>query len=166
MRGLRLAGARGWMRENGLSLLLCAAVVLQTGILVRGQILPLVERVRQVWSMPALERSGRLAFGDAFWEYIDFIRRTVPEDAIVIIPPEAVDVALGSEGIMQYYLFPRGVSNCPRGEPLEPCILRLTGSNSYILAVPGFPPRAAAEQVKRFLPLDRYRGIYVPTPLP
>lgn len=104
MRGLRLAGARGWVRENGLPLLLCAAVVLQTGILVRGQILPLVERVRQVWSMPALERSGRLAFGDAFWEYIDFIRRTVPEDAIVIIPPEAVDVALGSEGIMRHCL--------------------------------------------------------------
>jgi len=153
-------------RAHVLVLLLTVVTGLQVAVAVKDSLLPLAARVAQVRSMPSLERSARLAFGDAFWQYVDFIRHTVPGEATVIIPPESVDVALGNEGIVQYYLFPRTVANCPWAEPLEPCILRLTGPDSYILAIGDFPPPSAAGQVKDFLPFDDARGIYVPRYVP
>jgi hypothetical protein len=153
-----------WWKRHGLELLLLAAVLVQTVILLESVLLPPFNRIRRVSSLPARERSARLAFGDEFAEYIRFIEEVVPSDATVIVPPVTVDEVLGNEGIVQYYLFPRRVSNCPRNQPIEPCIASLTGSHSYILAVGGFPPPDVAEQAKVLVRFDDGRGVYVPRP--
>jgi len=84
--------------------LLTVVTGLQAAVAVKGSLLPLAARVAQVRSMPSLERSARLAFGDAFWQYVDFVRHTVPDEATVLIPPESVDVAPLNQGAMEFYL--------------------------------------------------------------
>jgi hypothetical protein len=156
--------ASTWWRRHGLELLLLAAVLVQTVVLFESVLLPTLDRIRRVYRLPARERSARLAFGDEFAEYIRFLEEVVPSDATVIVPPVAVDEVLGNEGIVQYYLFPRRVSNCPRTQPVEPCVAGLTGPDSYILAVGGFPPPEVVEQAKTLVRFDDDRGVYVPRP--
>ncbi len=141
-----------------------AAVLVQTVVLLESVLLPALNRIRRVYSLPARERSARLAFGDGFADYIRFLEEVVPTDATVIVPPVTVDEVLGNEGIVQYYLFPRRVSNCPRSQPIERCIAGPMGPDSYILAVGGFPPPEVAEQAKAFVRFDDERGVYVPRP--
>jgi len=155
-----------WLRRHGLEVLLVAAVLVQTKVLLANVLLPAFDRLRGVSSLPARERSARLAFGDGFAEYIRFLQEVVPSDATVIVPPVTVDEVLGNEGIVQYYLFPRRISNCPGSLPIGPCIARLTGPDSYILAVGEFPPPDVAEHAKTLVRFDDDRGVYVPRPGP
>jgi hypothetical protein len=95
-------------------------------------------------------------------EYIEFVKSIVPEDGLVMIPKEEQVWNFGNAGLMQYFLYPRQIADCPI-ESLEECILNLKGPNTYILAPDAtFPPREVADQVKRFIPFEGDRGLYVP----
>jgi hypothetical protein len=66
---------------------------------------------------------------------------------------------------MKFFLTSREIDDCSGREPVENCILNLTGPNSFILSVGEFPPDDVARQVKEFVPFQPdffYRGVYVP----
>jgi hypothetical protein len=151
-------------RKIVLRLLISIAIVLNIGLLLDDGIVLLAKKVWGYRAMDAKERSAMIAFGRNFKDYMAFIRDNVPEDAILLTPPASVDTVLGHQGLMNYYLFPRQLSNCPANAVIESCILSLRGPNTYFIAVRSFPPRSAAEEVKEFIPYDDQRGIYVPKP--
>ncbi len=132
--------------------------------LIRIEILPKVKFVVQRHRANATERSALFFAGKEFSEFITFIKENVPPEAIVIIPRFEQDELFGHEGIMEFYLFPRNVDNCLPNIPVEECILNLRGSNKYILAVEGFPPRSTAVQVKQWVSFNGERGVYIPPP--
>ena len=152
-----------WRRLINPRVFVAFLALTQLAILTQTQIVPLSARIWQVRSQSALERSARLAFGEDFAAYIQFLTGIVPADGKVIIPPLSVDVVFGNIGIVQYYLYPRRIDNCGEHE-IEACLLRVTGKRTYILALPGFPPRELAEQSKVLAKFDAERGVYGPRP--
>lgn len=153
----------GGRPEHVLSLLvLVAAAVVSALFSLRDYALPTLRRVWRLQSEPAIERSALFAFGSGFAEYAEFVRQHVPEGATLAIPKESQDAEWGHLGIVQYFMFPRRIIDCPP-EEAEACVLRLTGESTFILAPNDlFPPRPAAGQVRIYLPFDDRRGLYVP----
>jgi hypothetical protein len=143
------------------AVVLTVVALIQFVILARAHVLPLASRIWDLRSESAIDRSARLAFGEDFAEFMTFLRNIVPADAKVIAPPMAFDLVYGNMGILQYYLFPRKIDNCGEHE-IEACLLRVTGPNSYILALRGFPPRELAERAKVLAEFDAERGVYIP----
>lgn len=131
---------------------------------IRIQILPVAKLVVQRHRANAAERSALFFYGKKFSEFIIFIKENVPPEAIVIIPRFEQDELFGHDGIMEFFLFPRKVGNCPPNIPVEECILHQHESNKYILAVEGFPPRSTAVQVKQWVSFNEEWGIYIPSP--
>lgn len=151
-------------REYVVLLVLGICVVAQLALLFRFGILPLREQVRSVRDLPALERGAILSFGDSFAEYIQFLTYAIPEDGTVVLPPDEVDSALGHEGLMQYFLFPRRITNCPRSESSEACIERLKEVPAYFLVVGDYPPGGMIERWTTLKSFDERRGVLVPNP--
>jgi len=142
--------------------LLAPVVVLQGILLGVFTIRPMVARVWPIRNEPALDRSARLSYGPVFAEYVLFLRTMIPEDGTVVIPPPSVDVVLGHMGFMQYFLFPRRLTNCPEGEAWEDCRIHYGGRLTYLLSVAGFPPRDELGLDKIYIPFDERWGIYAP----
>lgn len=151
-------------RERVVILVLGLAVLAQLVLLLRVGILPLREQVRSVRDLPALERSAILSFGDSFSAYVQFLTEAIPEDATVVVPPDEVDSVLGHEGLMQYFLFPRRITNCPRSESPEVCIERMKEESAYFLAVGEYPPRFPLESWSSMRSFDERRGVFAPNP--
>jgi len=126
-----------------------------------GYMKPELQRVRGIWSLPAWERTAILLEGQHFLEYVRFLRRIVPEDGRVILPPRQLPSAFSNIYYAQYYLFPRDLHNCGNNE-VEACIERVTGSNTYIVALGNFPPRGIAARHKIYVPFDDEIGVFVP----
>ena len=128
---------------------------------------PITELSQDIWGerfASAPWRSASILFGNDYAEYIEFVKSNVPEEGLVIIPKQDQVWNFGNVGLMQYFLYPRPIADCPM-QSLEECILDLKGPNSYILAPDStFPPREVADQVKRFIPFEGDRGLYVPLP--
>lgn len=96
-----------------------------------------------------------------FSEYVAFLNDLIPEDAKVILPPNDSGLPLDNIGYIQHLLFPRDVQNCGKDE-VEQCVLRVRGSNTYILADNNFPPRELAELSKTYIKFSDGYGVYVP----
>ena len=156
-------GTRKWLQVIG-SLLLTLAMLYQFVQLIRIEILPLAKLVVQRHRVNAAERGALFYIGKESSEFIIFVNENVPPEAVVFIPRFEQDELFGHEGIMEFYLFPRKVENCSSNIPEEECILSLSGSNEYILAVEGFPPRSTAVQVKQWVSFNGERGVYIPPP--
>ena len=156
-------GIKNWPQAIG-SLLLTLAILYQFIHVISIGILPLAKLVVQRHGVDAAERSALFFYGPEFSEFIIFIKENVPSEAIVIIPRLEQDELFGHEGIMEFFLFPRKIGNCPPDISVEECILHQHASNKYILAVEGFPPRSTALQVKRWVPFNGEMGVYIPSP--
>ena len=152
--------SRAW-KSRLVLLVLGILVVIQTITLAESYILPTGKRVWSLRAQPSLVRAGILLEGRRFGEYLSFVRETVPEDGRVILPPHSNGGPFTYITLMQYFLFPRDIHNCGSNE-VEECILRVTGENTYILALRNFPPRDIAAQVKRLVPFDEEIGVYAP----
>lgn len=149
-------------RRKIIFLLLTIALLANLSLLFDDGVILLSKKVWGYRAMNAKERSAMLAFGRNFKDYMAFLKAHVPEDAILITPPPNVDGVLGHQGLMNYYLFPRKLSNCPASEPIEACISSLRGPNTYFIAVRSYPPPSLADSVKDFIRYDDERGLYVP----
>ena len=152
-------------RRTGASL----AVLVGTALLFQAIFLYLsiasdAHRTVLVLSRPATERSALLAFGARFSRFVRFLQQAVPPTATVILPSEADDYVLGQVGIMQYFLIPRRVADCPTGVAPAVCVAGLGGSDTYILAVESFPPPATALRSRDYLAFDDSWGLFVPRP--
>ncbi len=138
------------------------ALAAQIAFLASGSVGRAVERAWVVRGAPPLERSAQIAFGDEFADFMSFIRRTVPESAKLVVPSKSQDPTFGDAGLMQYFLRPRAIVDCPPGDGLPQCIRSLTGTSTYILAVGDFPPAAEAGLRRDLVTFRGDRGVYVP----
>jgi hypothetical protein len=153
-----------WARANIPFLILGIAVTFQLIQIFQGYVPKTFNTIWQERSRPAVWRSASILFDTDYAEYIEFVKANVPEDGLVMIPKEDQVWDFGNVGLMQYFLYPRQIADCPI-ESLEECILNLKGPKTYILAPDAtFPPREVADQVKRFIPFEGDRGLYVPPP--
>jgi hypothetical protein len=104
-----------------------------------------------------------LSQGRDFFEYVTFLRASIPETGKVVLPPHS---SIGDAGaytdvsFMQYFLFPRAVLNC--SEPVAECVRALTGPTSYLLRIRDFPPPLVAADDKDYVPFRDGLGLYVP----
>jgi len=58
-------------------------------------------------------RSARFARGNNFADFVEFLRKEIPEEGRVVLPPEEVTMqALSTTPFMQLFLSPREVINC------------------------------------------------------
>lgn len=150
--------------NRGRSILAWAVAIIVLSVQVRNVITTYAsyqfERVLQLRNMPAWQRSALMQGGDIGY-YIEFLNAHIPEDARVILPPRLPPRPVAHVGFMQYYLFPRDIHNCGMNE-VDECIRRVSGSNTFILAVPGFPPRELAEQTKDFIRFRDNYGLFAP----
>lgn len=157
-RALRATGFAS--RSAGICLAL--AVSVQTGYLVSGTVARVAARSWVVRGAPAVERSAQIAFGDEFADFMSFVRENVPVTAKLVVPPKGLDPLYGDIGMMQYFLRPRRIIDCPLGVDLAPCIGSLTGKSTYLLAVPGFPPLPEAGLNRHLIAFNGERGVYAP----
>ena len=135
---------------------------LQILILVKTQAAPLMSRAWRVRQEPALVRSARLAYGDDFAKYIVFLRQVIPEDALVVIPWREADPVLGEMPFMQYFLFPRRLTNCPAESEWPACVANYGGPKTYLIVIGSFPPRPGLEGLKEYIEFDESRGVLAP----
>jgi hypothetical protein len=145
-----------------LELSLFAVVLIQTAIVVFKLVLPLRAEVQTVADRSAFERSARLSFGDRFYEYLDFIRDEVPDEGTVVLPPVSIDATFGNMGIMQYFLAPREVVNCPTEQEARKCLSLFDGKNTYFLHLQGFPTASDESGGRELIPLDDSLGLLSP----
>lgn len=134
----------------------------QLGILVTGSVYRVARRAWEVREASALERSAQIAFGAGFADFVSFARKTVPESAKLVVPSKGMEPLYGDIGMMQYFLRPRKIIDCPMGEDMAACVRSMTGATTYLLAVPGFPPEADASLYRDRVAFDTERGVYVP----
>jgi hypothetical protein len=144
--------------------LITIAVAIQIGLVITTFILPLRDRIQGVRQLPRLERSITLSFGDDFAAYMGFLADVIPEEATVVLPPIAIDSTLGNVGLMQYFLYPRRITNCPGEMGFAGCAVMYSGERTYLLAIADFPPEGAAETDKPYIQFDDRRGVYEPSP--
>jgi len=141
-------------------LLLLAATFLQMRFLFADFIRPRTMRYWEVRSLAAWERSALLSEGQDFLDYVTFLRETIPDSGKVVLPPSS---AIGQAGastsivFMQYFMFPGLVLNC--SDPIEVCLLAMTGPTSYVLRVGGPQPAVGH---KTYVPFQDDLGVYVP----
>jgi len=152
--------------QRGLLLIIVLGAIAQAGVVFDRQVLALGRRMRGILDRPAWERGARLSFGDEFADYMAFLRANIPEEGRVIVPPLAVDPALGNEGLMQYFLFPRTVINCPQIEEDEACLGAFGGESTYFLYVDGFPSPEIAGRTRALALFKDSLGVFAPARVP
>ena len=143
-------------------ILITLSVAIQIGLVITTFILPLRNRIQGVKQLPRLERSITLSFGDDFAAYMGFLADVIPVEATVVLPPVEIDSTLGNVGLMQYFLYPRRITNCPGEMDFADCAVMYSGERTYILTIADFPPEGAAEMSKTFIQFDDRRGVYEP----
>ncbi|HEX9676187.1 MAG TPA: hypothetical protein VGA07_09425, partial [Anaerolineales bacterium] len=119
----------------------------------------------QVLDQPRLVRSADMSLGVQATRAIQFVNQSVPEEAVILLPPEGVPGRFALERSMQYFFFPRRLIECGSVEN-ERCSQALASPEVYILATEDFPAQPIA-QGREFLPapstgLDWFTGIYGP----
>lgn len=152
---LKLFNAKHWH-----SSLLVLATIVQIVILAIF-IISWGKQVLLMRHMTPIEKSAFTTWTAEFSEYVQFLREEIPEDARVILPPNNSSPPIDNVGYMQYLLFPREIHNCGRDE-IEACVLRASGSNTFILSDPEFPPKELASTTKSFVEFSDQFGLFVP----
>ena len=157
-------GHRGdaFLKGRWYSTFLLIVLGIQLYLLSTGVVGPLWQDVRSLADRGYLERSARLSFGDQFFRYIQFLRDEVPESGRIVLPPISVDDRLGNTGIMQFFLFPRSIVNCPTVETTEECLAVFQGSETYFLSVGPFPGNDNVEGTRRYLSYSDDLGLFLP----
>jgi hypothetical protein len=158
-------GAQAGRSSSIVLALATLAGVVQLYVLLQSNVIPLALRVWNNRTFPAKQRSAALAFGSDFAGFMRFAAETVPPDAKLVLPRPEQDSTFGNIGLIQYFLIPRQLINCPSSEMAEQeaCILRLSGSDTYILAAGSFPPARAAQNSKTLIPYNEDWGVYIPS---
>lgn len=152
------------LRSNPSRDLILLAFIIQFSVLAQSIIRPAAIEILDVRNDQAPKRSAVIAFGDGIAGYIAFIIERTDEDGFVLLPYRETHEVLSNIGIMQYYLIPRRITNCPYDQPFEDCLLIQGGSRTSILSLNGFPSVAIDDGKYQFVPFNEAWGIYVPIP--
>lgn len=152
------------LRSNPSKVLILLAFIIQFAVMAQSIIEPMAREILDVRNEQAPERSAVISFGDGIAGYIAFIIDRTDKDEFVLLPYRENHEVLGNEGLMQYYLIPRRITNCPFDQPFEKCLLIQGGSRTSILSLNGFPPVAIDDGKYLFVPFNEDWGIYIPIP--
>ncbi len=142
--------------------ILCLATLIQIYLVARSFVLPSIGLIRDTHNLTAQDRSAVIAFGDRYSEYFAWIRENTPENAVLLIPPADLDEILGHVGLMQYYLIPRRLSDCPNSQTWGECMRIQKGEDTYILAIEDFPPSDELRNTYSYRSFDGSWGLYLP----
>jgi hypothetical protein len=145
-------------------ILIAFAAAMQIGLVIMTFILPLRNRIRGVQRLPALERSITLSFGDNFAAYMGFLMDVIPEEATVVLPPVEIDSTLGNVGLMQFFLYPRRIVNCPGEMRFDDCAILYSGEGTYLLSIADFGADGVEDGNKVFIQFNDRRGVFAPRP--
>lgn len=148
--------------KRGMTLLIAIALIAQAVIVYSGTIQPLLRDIRSVAQASRWERSARLGFGDRFAGYMSFLVGVVPEGGRIVVPPTEVDPTIGNIGIMQYFLLPRSIVNCPEARIVSDCLETFAGPETYFLYVRGFPDEKAVGSNRELREFSEGMGVYMP----
>ena len=114
----------------------------------------------------------RLSVGKEFYNYTLFIKENTPEDAVILIPPQAYPwPQTGNAGYLRYFIFPRKVIN---GNEFEHGMNLKENKISYVLflwsddyptsgkvSVPGWPKFDLEAEYKLYLfPDGKTKNVY------
>jgi len=112
-----------------LGLLILTAAAIQLWVAVEQFAVPWQAQLVGLWRQPAWKRAGYVAqyLGPDRTEFIGFLRSSIPQDAKVVIPPEGYGDIFGFPNLMQAYLFPRDIVDCPSDKPYR-CIFDLAAA--------------------------------------
>jgi hypothetical protein len=141
---------------------LILAVVAQIAVLWVQEIEPMGANIWSLRGRSAIERSAEIAFGSNFAGFMAFLQERIPDQALVVLPPMDQEPVFGNVALMQYFLFPREVVNCPSGEALHGCVRSMRGGQSYLIAVGDFPPAEDVPREKTRIRYGESRGLYAP----
>ena len=141
---------------------LILSLVVQIALVTKSVVYPLSTKIWEVRRLPALDRSAEIAFGSEFASFVAFLREVIPPEGRVVVPPMVQEPVYGSIGLMQYFLFPRDVVNCPSGPSLSACVRSMKGAMTYILAIGDFPRPEDVPEGKVLLPHSGNGGVYAP----
>lgn len=120
---------------------------------------------RKVWHnrhWDAFERGADGLAGGRFYRFIAFMRREIPQDSTVVFPPDAGPLYLTSRGLLQFFLFPRGIVTCTSPEA-EPCRVALQDPSSYIVGFGHFPSAEFVAGGREAIPFSDEVNLYLPT---
>lgn len=117
-----------------------------------------------------MQRSANYLLGSSGAEFMAFLEAATPEEATIVIPPNAV--AFSEQSILQFYLMPRSILSCgcdatnAQNELSQSCIRCLNSPGYYVPAIGDFPPSGILAETKSYLPLEPdneyYRGLFTP----
>ena len=107
-------------------------------------------------------RSAILGFGDDFGAYVMFLNDQLPDNATVVVPPMSVDSVFGNAALMQYFLFPRRIQNCPGELSLDACVDKLSGEGVYFLATGAYHLADPLEFESTFISFSGRSGTILP----
>ncbi len=161
MKNLRLPATLSRVKTSlpGLLTLLLLAGVFIQGFLLIGRSLDDLEGVRATLGMPALWRSAYFSQGKKFADYVLFLNENIPAQGRVVLPPTGYGPKfLGITPVMQFFLAPRQVLNCPDQE----CAERLSPENTFIIVIEDFPGEAAAQKYALRLMFNEKWGLLQP----
>lgn len=158
--GEMLSNLTVFMRRYLMVFLVSLAVLAQIVIVMDSLILPLRARIRTVDDLPALERGAYLGFGDEFAGFTAFLRENSPEAASIVIPPMSSDPVYGNTALMQYFLYPRSITNCNGGQRFEACFEQFAGEASFIISTSDYHAEEQSGLDARWIPYEGDKGIY------
>ena len=145
------------------ALILVVAIVVQLTVVLRDNALPDLEKLWVLRGRSTFERSVVFFLDERSLGYLEFANSQIPKDALVVIPKQTDEPIFGHVGMMQFYLFPRRIVDCPI-EAAQEC-LGAGRPNTYILAPSiDFPPRELVSGSMRFIEHGGNRGIFAPAP--
>ncbi len=155
----------GFAAREWLLLLLLLAVAWQAAFVGKDYLVPWAKRAWRMGDTPALQRSAAFGFGTRFASYMAFLRDTIPDEAIVVRSSQRIGGPTSHEGIMQFFLFPRKITNCSVTQSFQECYQTVGGPRTYFLAVGDYPEQEDVEDALELIPFDLegfYRGVYAP----
>ena len=125
---------------------------------------PQARSLARLGAAPAWERSAVLVSpllrdGDVFAPYVRFLRESVPEGSVLIMPFVTRAGRYDQLGFMQYFLFPRDLDFC-NVKDIPACISAREGEDIWILSLPDFPAEGLTGVKAEEFTCSRGRGVF------
>jgi hypothetical protein len=157
---------RSWVLLAAVPILL-VGVIFQIYLDWTGFISKRYPEYRKVQDLSARDRAGifSVVFDEIDVEFFNFLRSTVPEDGILIIPPDS----MGGGGryrfqhLIEYHLFPRRIIACAQFEYAS-CFKEMEGLSVFILNADGYPGGKWSDHQSshELIPFTESLGVFVP----
>jgi hypothetical protein len=125
---------------------------------------------RKVWSdrfLDAISRSADVAYGTDYLAYVDFLRKEIPMDALVVDTRTFGVPQFDDNTFLQYFLLPRMVvgqsdSTCPGISSLKDCLQSMAGPQVYFIYGPTFDNPSSVPGTLKVIPFNATMGLLAP----